>query len=277
MAPVRAPAPEPQSTPDPALLEKLRGIVLEDPQVRTLELLVEASRVFPPERRQPVYGKRKYSTASADLLLMHPGIPGNHTGVYPGDVRQLADERLIRLNDSGATWEIEVTGLGYACYAWQKERQGGPIERLERSERSYLDIATVAERHPVAVARWREAERLLWSADSSDTATTIGHLCREAHQAFASSMLDRHPNPAAPPDRLMTKARLAAALDALSIKSDRLLNLASALLQYWGAVVDLAQRQEHGANREGETLTWEDSRRLVFATLFALTEMDRLT
>lgn len=38
---------------------------------------------------------------------------------------------------------------------------------------------------------------------------------------------------------------------------------------------ELTQRQEHGATREERSLTWEDGRRLIFATLFAMTEIDR--
>jgi hypothetical protein len=42
--------------------------------------------------------------------------------------------------------------------------------------------------------------------------------------------------------------------------------LLDALLTYWGTVSDLVQRQEHGAQREGESLSWADSRRVVFQT-----------
>jgi hypothetical protein len=48
-----------------------------------------------------------------------------------------------------------------------------------------------------------------------------------------------------------------------------------ALLAYWGTTSDLAQRQEHGAQKEGEVLTWEDSRRLVFHTAIVMVEIDR--
>jgi hypothetical protein len=48
--------------------------------------------------------------------------------------------------------------------------------------------------------------------------------------------------------------------------------LLDALVDYWGAVSDLAQRQEHGAAKEGEQLVWEDARRLVFQTANLLFE-----
>jgi hypothetical protein len=44
---------------------------------------------------------------------------------------------------------------------------------------------------------------------------------------------------------------------------------------YWGTVNDLIQRQEHGAQREGGALAWEDGRRVVFQTAIVMFEIDR--
>jgi hypothetical protein len=41
-------------------------------------------------------------------------------------------------------------------------------------------------------------------------------------------------------------------------------HLLDALIVYWGEVLDLIERQEHGGQKEGEPLTWEDGRRAVF-------------
>jgi hypothetical protein len=49
----------------------------------------------------------------------------------------------------------------------------------------------------------------------------------------------------------------------------------TALLSYWGTVSDLVQRQEHGAQKEGEPLTWEDARRVVFQTAVVMFEIAR--
>jgi hypothetical protein len=48
-----------------------------------------------------------------------------------------------------------------------------------------------------------------------------------------------------------------------------------ALLVYWGTVSDLVQRQEHGAQKEGRPLVWEDGRRVVFQTAIVMFEVDR--
>jgi hypothetical protein len=48
-----------------------------------------------------------------------------------------------------------------------------------------------------------------------------------------------------------------------------------ALLGYWGTVSDLIQRQEHGGQKEGQSLVWEDGRRVVFQTAVVMFEIDR--
>lgn len=57
--------------------------------------------------------------------------------------------------------------------------------------------------------------------------------------------------------------------------SERVRAFLEALLAYWGTVSDLANRQEHGATREGESLVAEDARRLVFQTMLVMYELDR--
>jgi len=47
------------------------------------------------------------------------------------------------------------------------------------------------------------------------------------------------------------------------------------LVSCWEAAIDLVQRQEHGANKEGEPLVWEDARRVVFQTMMVMYELDR--
>jgi hypothetical protein len=48
-----------------------------------------------------------------------------------------------------------------------------------------------------------------------------------------------------------------------------------ALLAYRGTVSDLAQRQEHGAAKEGEPLSARDAVRLVFYAGLVMYEFDR--
>jgi hypothetical protein len=46
-------------------------------------------------------------------------------------------------------------------------------------------------------------------------------------------------------------------------------------VDYWGTVSDLVQRQEHGAQKQGAELTWEDARRVVFQTAIVMYEVSR--
>lgn len=48
-----------------------------------------------------------------------------------------------------------------------------------------------------------------------------------------------------------------------------------ALLAYWGTASDLVQRQEHGNQKVGAALLWEDGRRVVFQTAMVMYEIER--
>lgn len=255
----------------------MKSIVLEAEQVRALEILVEASRAQPSNERQPFRGMKDYTTSKERLLVpSRTGLPADFPGFYPGDLEQLASEDLLNLETSPRdTWTFAVTPRGYRYYEWLKQREGQPVARIEQSVRSYVDATGFAQRHPIAWQKWTAAEQHLWAADSVQSGTTVGHLCREAHQEFASSLLARHPVADADADKQKTQKRLRAVLAALPKRSEKVDAVATALVDYWSAVTDLAQRQEHGGLKEGEALVWEDARRLVFATLFAMTELDR--
>jgi hypothetical protein len=47
------------------------------------------------------------------------------------------------------------------------------------------------------------------------------------------------------------------------------------LVSYWSDVYDLTHRQEHGFQKEGSPLIWEDARRVVFHTFLVMFEIDR--
>src|SRR5205085_2291537 len=149
-------------------------------------------------------------------------------------------------------------------------------KRVTEVLRKHVDLAAFSARHSAASAKWRDAEARLWAADPEKEATMIGHLCREAQQEFATSFLKLHEVTDAEPDRAKVERRVGTVLAKQAGKSKSVEEYAIALGGYWEAVTALVQRQEHGATKEGEPLMWEDSRRLVFAALFAMTELDRL-
>jgi hypothetical protein len=116
-----------------------------------------------------------------------------------------------------------------------------------------------------------------WShADSQDEATTVGHYCREAMQAFATHLIEQLGVHSADANPAHDVDRIRAVLNHVRPRfGEAEHQLRDALLGYWGAVTDLAQRQEHGGQREGEPLVWEDSRRVVFQTAVLFYEFDR--
>ena len=114
-------------------------------------------------------------------------------------------------------------------------------------------------------------------AEPQQQLTTVGHHCREAMQEFADALIKRHNGEAdAQPDKTKTVARVRMVFNVYSGKlGDKEKAVLEALLNYWGTVADLTQRQEHGEQKEGEQLVWEDARRAVFQTLLVMFEVDK--
>jgi hypothetical protein len=149
------------------------------------------------------------------------------------------------------------------------------MQRIEES-RALPQRRRVQSRYPSAYQRWQEAANILWSDSSADELTTIGHNTREAVQEFATALVDHtalegaHGNPA------HTVARPRAVIDASRDRlGDARHDFLDALLVYWGEVNDLLKRQEHGGQKEGEPLSWEDGRRAVFQTAIVMYEIHR--
>lgn len=194
------------------------------------------------------------------------------------DIRVLEDVGLIRVsnyhsNDSGFNFYLPPEALAY--YEHLKKRSGEPVAAIEEDVRRYLDADAFRAAHPAAHARWTDAANELWSAGEPDL-TTIGHQTREAMQHFATELVEKHQPPDVDTDPAHTAARLTAVIqmhrERLGEARSHLLN---ALIGYWGEVSDLVQRQEHGGQKEGEPLTWEDGRRAVFQTAIVMYEIDR--
>ncbi len=86
-------------------------------------------------------------------------------------------------------------------------------------------------------------------------------------QEFAGTLTKKFKLTETEPNPAKSVARLKAVLSvAKSELGETKYAFLDALLAYWGTTIDLIQRQVHGAMRENESLTWEDSRRAVFHT-----------
>jgi hypothetical protein len=201
----------------------------------------------------------------------------HYPNAYKGDIEILGKEGLLNLGvTSKGTLTFDVTPLGFRYYEYLMKSRGEATERVEDYIFRYLDSSGFEKRHPDTFAKWRQAQELLWSSDSESQHSAIGHHCREAMQLFATSLVAAYQPPDVDPDVSKTIKRVRSVLDIWKPSaSDSIVQILDALLAYWGACNDLTQRQEHGAQKEGEALAWEDSRRLIFHTAFVMAEFDR--
>lgn len=247
-------------------------IRLESEQRELLATIVEACRNVPREKRQEFNVVR---TDEGDFLL-HPGL-GETKGTYMGDVNVLAKEGLIDLTSaSSSSYLFDVSPLGFDCYEYLKQQAGEPIEQVQEELHLYIDTADFKNRYPVAHTNWQNAQQRLWSSESERELTTIGHSCREAMQGFADVLVKQHDVRDVDADKAHTVKRIRTVLKQRESQLGQTHKaLLEALLSYWGTVNDLVQRQEHGAQREGEPLKWEDARRVTFQTLIVMYEIDR--
>jgi hypothetical protein len=246
---------------------------LEKEQEELLAALVEARRNTPRDRHHEFLFLRSHDGGS----ILHPGFPPT-SSVYGGDLQILARIGLLIVMDvrSQNDFSFEITSQGMAYYEQMRQRRGEPVAQVESVIRTFLDSDDFQRRYPAAYEKWVAAERLLWGSDSTEQLTTIGHLCREAMQAFATALVERFQPPGVNENPQKDVARLRAVLELRKAQLPKTVHaFCDALLVYWGTVTDLVQRQEHGAQKEEEPLAWEDARRIVFQTAVVFFEVDR--
>ena len=194
-----------------------------------------------------------------------------------GDMEVLANEGLVAITyGSRGTPNVNLVPRGLAYYDELKHSAGQPTANVEAAIRSYLDTETFQQKYPQAYKKWTQVEEMLWSSDSKEQFTIIGHLCREAFQEFATSLIDHNGLQVADSNKAHDVNRIKAVLNhhASQIATTERPFL-DALLAYWGTVSDLVQRQEHGGQKEGRELAWEDARRVVFHVAIVMFEVDK--
>jgi hypothetical protein len=246
--------------------------VLEQEQKDLLVTLVEAARNAPREQRQKFW----VAQAAGGDICIHPGLSGGSANLYMGDIEILANEGQVNLSYSpGGTPQFDVTPQGFAYYEFLKKQTGQPVQRIEHSIRDHLTANEFRTRYPLAYKKWHDAEELLWGSDSEMQLTTIGHLCREAIQEFATAVVERFQPADVDDNRAHDINRIGCALQSRATRlGDSERSFLDALLEYWKAVSGLVQREEHGGQREGRPLVWEDGRRVVFQTAVLMFEVD---
>jgi hypothetical protein len=251
----------------------MSAALLEPEQEDLLKAMVEASRNVPRDQRDQFH----LMTDAGGTSIMHPGLPGQQIPVPEGDVEILQAQGLLLMTKQGRMHRsFVVTPQGYSLYADLQDRSGAPTQQVEETLTRYLNSDAFQRSYSEAYRKWAEASERLWKSDSQPQLTTIGHLCREAMQEFATALVDRHQPPGVDAHKAHTVARIRAILNQhASALGGTTAPFLDALLAYWGTVSDLVQRQEHGAHKEGDTLIWEDGRRVVFHTALVMFEVDR--
>ena len=243
---------------------------LEDEQVQLLLDLIDAALAVERSDRRFFLSR----TFGGD----HVEGPGGTRKVLAEDIYDLIKAGLLVRRSSQVGGHTEFTIAPEAFRYAEEVGSLNPVDRVEDEIfRRYMDDSGFGTRYPTAYQRWQEAANLLWGSSAREELTTIGHKTREAVQEFASALVvqlgvaqDVSPDPA------HTVNRLRGAVNANRERlGDARRELLDALIVYWGEVIDLIQRQEHGGQKEGEPLSWEDGRRAVFHTLIVMYEIDK--
>jgi hypothetical protein len=251
----------------------IRHVLLEPEKEELLARLVEADRRLPHDQR----GSFLFIQTPQDDFIRHPGLPDGHVFVRKGDLHALHDEGLLHVIRQGTgTWFFDVSSQGRTLYEEMNTRARAPVHQVEQEVAGYLNAPAFQRRYPKAHRRWAEAVAKLWDGDSRQQFTTIGHLCREAMQEFASVLVEGHQPPGVDQKETHAVAKISAVLRQHAARRSTTADMfLDALLAYWGTVSDLVQRQEHGAQQDDRPLVWEDGRRVVFQTAIVMFEIDR--
>lgn len=207
------------------------------------------------------------------------GPSGSRTLQYnvQDDLDDLSTHGLIRIRRRGNHGDFDFTITPEAYDFLEAQAMIEPLVRVEQEIISqYISGDAFRERYSAAYQRWSEAAALLWGRDAEAELTTIGHKTREAVQEFATALIERDQLTDVDSNPAHTAARLRTVVDHHRVRlGEARSKVLDALIVYWGEVNDLLQRQEHGGQKEGEPLAWEDGRRVVFQTAVVMHEIDR--
>ena len=248
-------------------------MLLEPEQEELLGVLVEGSRTV-ADRSERIFS---LTVLNASKFISGPNLGQEGRRVEGDDIPLLEQAGLVRVVSRGKNLvRFRVTPEGERHYEALKTRADEPVREVEDDLRSYLESDALRSRYAAAYRKFSEAERLLWRSDSQEQLTAVGHHAREALQEFATALVERHRPPSVNPSPTATRDRLSAVLNMHRPQlGERRSDFLDALFAYWREVDSLAQRQEHGGQKEGEPLTWEDARRLVLHTAVVMVEVAR--
>ncbi len=249
-------------------------MLLEDEQYQLLAKFVEAHRNTTRENRGGFIAIQAYGESQA--IFLHLMVGNLEFEGSLSDAEVLAHEGLLHMS-YGSKGDKLFTVLPQGIKVYEQKKVSSPaIKELLAEPKEFISTHEFKKVHGTASAKWEQAARLLWNADSMEQLTTIGHLCREALQEFTTSLAHEKKVDLSSIEPAKTVSRLKYIIDiSSSIPSAKTKTFLSTLISYWGVVSDLVQRQEHGAQKEGEDLVWEDARRVVFHTCVVMFELSK--
>ncbi len=242
-----------------------------DPEAEELLVaIVELAADVPRPQQQFLVTRPLSSKGSAVVTCA-----GKQIEAAPQDLKALKREALTE-----TTGPVQVSSGSYTFHLTHKatalarsiKGRGEPLEDMENEPVRYIEAGEFRSRYPEAARKWTHAARLL-AEDPIENATRIGHDCREALAAFASGLLDRHGAQVFDAGGGTVDSIRAVIKRHRAELGGRVSAFLDALVTYWGTVSDLAQRQEHAAQREAEALTALDARRVVCHTAIVMYEL----
>ncbi len=250
-------------------------ILLEPEQITLLSSFIEMLRNIPREKRIKFIGSRMSDGRSS---VIHPYAPGQNLTILLEDIEILNREGLVNLSykESGS-FNFSITPLGLKYYEYQ-QTQTVPISmRIEKPLRNYLEGDRLRQVYPLAFDKWSKAESKLWSTDTQDELSIVGHLCREAMQEFVTCLVDKYKPLNVDEDKSRDISRLRCVINHCANHLPKtIVPFLDSIISYWGTLNDLVQRQEHAAQKEGLAVNWEDARRVVFHTAVVFLEIDKV-
>lgn len=204
-----------------------------------------------------------------NMSRMAPLFAGVNRGSIGNPIHDAYVREMLReaADKAGIDKRVTPSGLKKTHEQRTAERSSRIVSHLA----AHIDEATFASRYPIAYEKWRSAFDL-YEVGPVLHATRIGHDAREAMLEFANDLIREH-GVTVDPDA-GTKTKLRAVFTAQGGLSRDKRFVADKLIEYWHAVSNLAQRQEHAASREKDPLTDDDARRVVFQTLNVMVEID---
>ena len=233
-----------------------------------LDLLVAIDRLT-----RDFYLPAEQDDVFAELARMGVEVPPNAMWLYYA-AQQLRDDGYIEADFAGG---MTIVNLKLTREGREAARTVfDPMEKVLAESRAKIGSGAFAAAFPGAYEPWADAAKLLYGENASAELTTIGHKVREASQAFATAAIAKFgadEDHDVPEDVKLVKKRLGAVIaHNRDYIGDAKRKVLEDLGDLWESTVDLIQRQEHAAQKEGEPVGFEDGRRIVNLTMFLMLE-----